>query len=60
MKKLEQKSPGPVGTVRNADVADVSEGFRGARSALVQISADLERLRRQAASLVKGAHRPAK
>jgi hypothetical protein len=44
------------GDVRAA-AADVSEGFRTARSALGQITADLERLRRHASSLVKGAHR---
>ena len=40
--------------------ANVSEGFRSARSALGQITADMERLRQHAASLVKSAHRPAK
>lgn len=58
MKKLGEETPGPAGKARKAP--DVSEGFRSARSALGQISTDLERLRRQAASLVKGAHRPAK
>jgi hypothetical protein len=36
----------------------MSESFRSARSALGQITADFERLRRHATSLVKG--RPAK
>jgi hypothetical protein len=39
---------------------DVSEGFRSARSALGQITADLERLKRHASSLVKGTHRTAR
>jgi hypothetical protein len=73
MTKLEQKSRGTVETVRKAlaqqaparrrpsmPAANVSEDFRGARSALGQITADLERLRRHAASLVKATHRPAK
>ena len=58
MKKLGQEAPGPAGKGRKTP--DVSEGFRSARSALGQISTDLERLRRHAAALVKGAHRPAK
>ena len=45
-----QRSPG----------AEISEGFRSARSALGQITADLERLRQHAATVVKGAHRTAK
>lgn len=44
----------------DSPVADVSESFRKARSALVQISADFERMRRDAGSLVKAAHRTAK
>jgi hypothetical protein len=41
--------------------ADVSESFRNARTALSQISTDLEALRRRAAVMVKSAkRRPAK
>jgi hypothetical protein len=73
MKRREQTAPGPVKKVTNALAQpatpqarpnsrslDVSEGFRSARSSLGQITADLERLRQHAATLVKGAHRPAK
>jgi hypothetical protein len=66
MKQRAHESPRPVKGVKQAlggaqsPSPDVAEGFRGARSALGQITADLERLRGQAASLVKGAHRPAK
>jgi len=49
----------PPAAAREARI-DVSEGFRSARSALGQITADLERLRQHAASLVKGTHRPAR
>ncbi len=38
-----------------ASAASNTESFRSARLALGQISADLERLRRHAATLVKGA-----
>ena len=48
-----ESRPGPRG-------GETTESFRSARSALGQITTDLERLRRQAATLVKGAHRPAK
>ena len=40
--------------------SEVSENFRSARSAIDQITTDLARLRRDAASLVKGAPRTAK
>ena len=73
MKRREQTSPGPVEKVRKAHAQpatpearpnsasqDVSEGFRSARSSLGQITADLERLRQHATTLVKGARRPAK
>jgi hypothetical protein len=39
---------------------DLSESFRSARSGLGQISADFDRLRQHATSLVKGARRTAK
>jgi hypothetical protein len=39
---------------------DVCEDFRQARTALGQITTDLERLRKQAASVVKRTHRAAK
>ena len=48
-----ESRPGPGG-------GETTESFRSARSALGQITTDLERLRRHAATLVKGAHRPAK
>jgi hypothetical protein len=57
MKKPAKPSAPPVA---KAPEADTSAGFRSARSALGQITADLERLRQHAASLVKAAHRPAK
>ena len=67
MKNLDQEAAGSVRSVKGAlsrpareAGADVSEGFRAARSALGQITTDLERLRRHAASLVKATHRPAK
>jgi len=70
MKKLEPKSRRRVAVKAlakpgspprpSASAVNVSEGFRGARSALGQITADLERLRLHAASLVKSAHRQAK
>ena len=73
MKKLDPKSRGPVETITpalaqsasarpraSAPAAKVLEDFRGARTALGQITADLERLRRRAGSLVKAAHRQAK
>ena len=41
----------------NAAPGDISESFRTARSALGQISTDLEELRRRAASMVKSAKR---
>ena len=37
--------------------SDISESFRTARSALGQITTDLEELRRRAASMVKSAKR---
>lgn len=43
-----------------ASPAEVSEGFRRARSSIGEITADLQQLRRHAQSTVKGAHRPAK
>ena len=58
MKKPTQQSSRPV--VAKAQGADTSASFRSARSALGQITADLERLRQHAASLVKSAHRSAK
>lgn len=73
MKKPEQEPPRPVKTIKTALAkpvggrtrtraagSEVSESFRSARSAIDQITADLERLRRHAASLVKGAARTAK
>ena len=39
--------------------AEVSEAFRRARYQLTQITADLDRLRRRAATAVKPPHRPA-
>jgi hypothetical protein len=42
------------------DAIDVAESFRSARSALDQTATHLQQLRRHAASLVKGAGRPAK
>jgi hypothetical protein len=73
MKTREQTPAGPVENVRealaqpatlqarpNSAGLDVTEGFRSARSSLSQITADLEKLRRHAASLVKGAQRRAK
>jgi hypothetical protein len=58
-KKTEKEPPRPVQKMRTAG-SEVSEGFRSARSAIDQITADLERLRHHAASLVKGAARTAK
>jgi hypothetical protein len=70
MAKPRQASSGPVVKARDALAnparragaprVDISESFRSARSGLGQISADFDRLRRHAASLVKGAHRTAK
>ncbi len=62
VEKVRKALTPPLGTRKGPDApgADVSESFRSARSGLVQISADLERLRLHASSLVKGAHRTAK
>ena len=64
MSEPEQKPTRPVQKTRTARTraagSEISEGFRSARSAIDQITADLERLRHHAASLVKGAPRPAK
>ena len=65
------KAPGPVGKMKQAlgrqsgehargSSPDVCEDFRQARTALGQITTDLERLRKHAASLVKGTARSAK
>ena len=73
MSKPEEKPPRPVQKMKKALAqpaggrtrtraagSEISESFRSARSAIDQITADLERLRHHAASLVKGAPRPAK
>jgi hypothetical protein len=57
-KALAQPAGGRTRT--RAPGSEASESFRSARSAIDQITADLERLRHHAASLVKGAPRPAK
>jgi hypothetical protein len=58
VKRPAQESSRPVAA--KAQGVDTPASFRSARSALGQITADLERLRQHAASLVKATHRPAK
>jgi hypothetical protein len=55
MSLAEPSAPRP-----GAPGANISDGFRDARSALGQIATDFQRLRRHAASLVKGTHRTAR
>ena len=57
MARPKQTTAAPVAQVRNSVDTDT---FRSARMALGQISADLERLRRHATSLVKRPSRAAK
>jgi hypothetical protein len=58
--RVTQSEAEPAGKRFAVPGANVSESFRDARSALGQISSDLERLRQRAASLVKGTHRTAR
>jgi len=73
MKKPAQEPSRPVNKIKTALAkpaggrartraagSEVSESFRSARSAIDQITTDLVRLQRHAASLVKGAPRTAK
>jgi hypothetical protein len=58
-----RKKKGPAAKVAGAHEsfdAEVSEAFRRARPQVAQITADLDKLRRRAATAVKATSRPAK
>ena len=50
----------PVKKVKAAAPADISEGFRRARSSISDITAEFQQLQQRARSTVKRARRPAK